>query len=253
MEARRLIESAAADGAAALPALSAAELRVLCGDHQALAEQVEQLWWATLEEPARRELTGAVLDFLVFRGLLRAPQDDETSNGPSEGRAVAYPVVPALAIVVAARQRPTVLAVGTGPDGSTMGTPRMYGLGDQERPLRAVVAEQVTAEVREPFGPLHRFVLLSPERAASALASWSAASPEADADGRSREVAVYRHREGEELTRDVVTVAASPGGLAVTRRRPGAEAGAPVQCDQPELARLIAGILSGEDRSTSNE
>src|SRR5438105_14808102 len=102
-EARRLIETAAVDGAAPLPVLSAAELWVLCGDHQALLEQVEGHWWAGLEEPARAELVAAVLDLLVFRGLLRTPEDGETSSGD-----VDYQMVPALATVVAARQRPTL-------------------------------------------------------------------------------------------------------------------------------------------------
>ena len=102
------------------------------------------------------------------------------------------------------------------------------------------MAEQVTSQVTDPFGPLHKFALLSPTRAAETLAAW-ACQP-----GQSREISIYRHREGEPLTCDTAAVTDDGGTQTVTRRRSGAPPGQPVQYGRGSLVRLAAAMLNGD-------
>src|ERR1022692_4455742 len=75
-EAERLFSQAEAEGAAPLPALSAAELWVLCGTDQVLAAESELRWWNSMSGPERAKLTAAMLDFLAYRKLLRPAGGD---------------------------------------------------------------------------------------------------------------------------------------------------------------------------------
>ena len=62
-DAERLLACAQGSGVVRLPALTTAELWVLCGLDQVLAAETEARWWAALPEPDREQLTGAVLEF----------------------------------------------------------------------------------------------------------------------------------------------------------------------------------------------
>lgn len=246
----RLLAAVAADGAAQLPALSAAELCVLCEGGQALIEHGEYLWWYALAEAERRKLTTAVLDFLAHRGLLRPPASQRPEAKADDGSSLRLPMAPALAMIVAARQRPGLVAVGTGADRAATGAPRMYGLKEEGQPLRALVAELVTGKVTEPFGALHRFVLLSPSKAGTAYAAWAAGARHGGrrSKDQARMVDVYRHTAGAGFTRDRMVITSERVALRATRQRQDASMEPSLSCGREDLAHLLTSMLTGDER-----
>jgi hypothetical protein len=253
----QLLATAATEGAAKLPMLSAAELYALCGARQVLTEQDEQQRWAGLTEEDRAQLAAAATSFLLDRELLRQPdQDGNGTAGPADGPTAAHgtqvmdlPMAPPLALIITARQCPVVVAAGTRPNGSTAGAPRMYGLGEDAHPLRAVVVEMVTGRAHKLFGPLHEFVLMSPALAGQALATW-AATP--GRTGRRRQphdrtVSVYRNQPGPGLTCDRLTVTTTgPGNVTAVREPAGSDTPVPVSYGRAALADLVTRMLTGE-------
>ena len=252
-----LLATAAAEGAAKLPMLSAAELYALCGTNQVLTEQDEQQRWVDMTEAARAQLAAAATDFLLDRELLRRPDQDGVGTvSPVNGLTATHgpqvmdlPMAPPLALIITARQCPLVVAAGTRPDGGTAGAPRMYGLGEDGRPLRAVVVEMVTGRAHKLFGPLHEFVLMSPTMAGEAFAAWAATPLRGGLLRRpqDRTVSVYRNQSGLGLTCGRLTLTATAPGIVTAVREP-ADSDPPV----PEtyagaaLAALLTGMLTGE-------
>lgn len=256
-DAERLLAEADTLGVARLPELSTAELWVLCGVDQVLATEPEARWWASLAEPDRETLTAAVLEFLTGRGLLRPagewapagqPEPAATGRTGLPGRPGRLLVSAALGMIVAARQIPEVVVIATEADGSAAGAPRMFGVGQAGALPRAVVGEHVSGKVIRPFGPVHDFSLLSPDRAGHVLALWAtrAGGGERAAGGQPRIVDVYAYTGGELAGRDRVTVSGSDDGHLVTRQRPGAGAdpGPSFACDLTDLAGMLTGMLA---------
>ncbi len=253
-EAERLFAEAEANGVTPLPTLSVAELWVLCGTDQVLAVESELRWWTGLSGPEREKLTAAILDLLTHRELLRPASGEHVDSTP-EGKAQ-VPMAPDLAMIVAARQYPAVVAVAKEADGPSEGAPRMYGLAQDGQPTRALVGEFISArKTNTPrlFGPLHVSSLMSPRHAGHVLAVWATAADSGRSGpwrrsrkDKSRIVDIYRHREGETLTCDRVTIAAADAEdqCTVTRQRPGASPDPPAVCDQAGLASLLAGMLT---------
>ena len=262
-DAERLLAEAETSGVARLPALSTAELWVLCGVDQVLATEPEARWWAGLAEPDRERLTAGVLDYLTDRGLLRPAGERELAGerepagepGPAAaGQPGRLLVSAALGMIVAARQNPEVVVIATEFDGSVAGTPRMFGVGQAGALPRAVVGEYVSGKVIRPFGPVHDFSLLSPARAGHVLALWAtrtgggAGPGERAAGGQPRIVDVYAYSGGQLVSRDRATVSGSNDGHVVTRQQPGAGAdpGPPFACDLAGLAGMLTGMLALE-------
>lgn len=253
-EAGRLLAQAAYEGAAKLPALSAAELWVLCGDRQVLADETESRWWAAMPEPDRERLAVAMLDFLADRGLLRrAGEIGAAEDAPVDSPVM--PMTPELALIVAARQQPAVVAVAITADGSAEGAPRMFGLAERERPPRAVVSEYISDKETKPFGRLHHFSLLSAQRAGHALATW--ATEQGGGRGllgrrgkdRRRIVDFYRSQFGAPITRDRVIISPGSGGThEVSRQRPDTMPEPPVASDREQLASMLTAMLTGDDQ-----
>lgn len=255
-DAERLLAEADSSGVALLPALSTAELWVLCGVDQVIAAEPEARWWAGLAAPDREKLTRGVLQFLTDRGLLRSAGEREPDAEPgltAAGQPGRLLVSAALGMIVAARQNPEVVVIATEPDGSVTGTPRMFGVGQAGGLPRAVVGEHVSGKVIRPFGPVHDFSLLSPDRAGHVLALWAtrtgggAGPGERAAGGQPRIVDVYAYTGGELASRDRATVSGSGDGHLVTRQ-PGADAdpGPPFGCDLGGLAGMLTGMLALE-------
>ena len=251
-EAERLLAQAAYEGAAKLPALSAAELWVLCGDRQVLADETESRWWAAMSEPDRERLRTAMLDFLTDRGLLRRAGEIGAAEDAAAVDPPVMPMTPELALIVAARQQPGVVAVATTADGSAEGTPRMFGLAESERPPRAIVSEYISDKETKPFGRLHHFSLLSAERAGHALATWATEQGGGRLLGRRgkdrrRIVDFYRSQFGAPITRDRVIVSPGSGGShEVSRQRPDTVPEPPVARDREELASMLTATLTGD-------
>lgn len=255
-DAERLLAEADSSGVALLPALTMAELWVLCGVDQVIAAEPEARWWAGLAAPDRGDLTRGVLQFLTDRGLLRPAGEREPDAEPvltAPGQPGRLLVSAALGMIVAARQNPEVVVIATEPDGSVAGTPRMFGVGQAGGLPRAVVGEHVSGKVIRPFGPVHDFSLLSPDRAGHVLALWAtragggAAPGERAAGGQPRVVDVYAYTGGELVSRHRATVSGSGDGHLVTRQ-PGADAdpGPPFACDLDGLAGMLTGMLALE-------
>ena len=255
-DAERLLAEADSAGVALLPALSTAELWVLCGVDQVIAAEPEARWWAGLAAPDREKLTRGVLQFLTDRGLLRPAGERDPDAEPgltATGQPGRLLVSAALGMIVAARQNPEVVVIATESDGSVTGTPRMFGVGQAGGLPRAVVGEHVSGKVIRPFGPVHDFSLLSPDRAGHVLALWAtrtgggAGPGERAAGGQPRIVDVYAYTGGELASRDRATVSGSGDGHVVTRQ-PGADAdpGPPFACDLGGLAGMLTGMLALE-------
>ena len=249
-EADRLLAAAADEGVARLPVLSTGELWVLCGDQQVLADEAEARWWTSMSEPERAKYAAMIIDFLLDRGLLRRP--DATDPGPAAG-GPELPMAPELAMIVAARQRPAVVVVGSLADGSAGEAPRMYGLADAGQPPRVLIGDVNSPASQPAFGPLHHFSLMSPVLAGRVLALWATA-PGAPGKGgflsrkkdRTKIVDLYHNRPGEQLTRDRLTVLPGESGqFQVSRQSPGTEPTMPVTHDLDQLADLLTAMLTG--------
>ena len=172
-----LIEQAQHSDFVELVTISALELCALGGPRHPLFEEPVARAWGQLGNLRRKKLIGWVTEGMVERGLLI-----EGNAGFSPVRkGTAYSLKPALGIALAARCRPAFI-VTTGTADASLRSPRFFALGDQGHPLRGVVAEEpavLPADMAgdyphvKKFGPLgrmYRHVLLSPQKAAEALA-----------------------------------------------------------------------------------
>jgi hypothetical protein len=239
--AEQLLAQAADDGIAKLPVLSAAELWVLCGDRQVLADEAEQRWWTSMTDADREKYSAKMVSFLIERELIRAPE-----NGGAT-----LPMTPELGLVVAARQFPAVVAVCTLASGSADKSPRLYGLANGDQPPRVLVAEITFPASQAAFGPMHHFSLLSPERAGRLLADWAIAQAKGGLLGRKsrsgpRTIDLYRNRPGEQLTRDRVTVALGDAdSFQVARQGPDGKAGPASLTRRDELTAQLTAMLAG--------
>lgn len=231
-------------GAAPLPDLTAADLCALSGTRQVLFEDSEWAWWAGLDEVTRQRLSVGVLEILVDRRLLDPPPEHEEE---STANTVAMRVRPPLAIILAARQQPGFVAVCTVPDHKESGEPRMYGIVEDGKPVRAVVAEQVSDKKIGEFGQLHKFGLVSMAQAGKALASWARLpTPPHRLTGYRppRIIDVYWHRESEPLTRERIAVRAGRKKLQIARWGIDGTEHPAVTCDRDELGKLLGDILA---------
>jgi hypothetical protein len=243
---------------APLPALTAAELWVLCGTDQVLADEAERQWWSRKTEEQRRAMATSIADLLGERKLIR-------NTDPSQGADVPalLQMAPRLAMIIAARQRPSVVALGIRADGSVNGTPRMFGLAQDGQPLRAVIGEYIGQPMPKPVGPVlgpeHKFSLLSGARAGHVLAVWASTSGtrmgvrgriSRAQGGKTRVINVFRHQADRLLSPERVCVAGASEPFCVSRQRTGGEPEPAIEpdpaipCTRDELARLLTQILT---------
>jgi hypothetical protein len=158
---------------------------------------------------------------------------------------------------MAARSKPAFIAVCSMGE-LQRGAPRRYGIAEDGRGLRGVLAEQVSAERiglgtghRERLRPtedraragdlnqIYKYALMSPGQAIQVLARWL--HPEGGhGTAVPRRLDLYRHREGQPLTQEQVTVSA--GGIGIDHVTPDGVPRHPYQ-DLPALLRdlLIGG------------
>jgi hypothetical protein len=225
-EAARLFDAAERDGAAPLPELMAVDLCVLGAALQSVFDQ--QVWrtWLGLDEATRDEFVVNVLNGLARRRLLDQPADLADSTPVLRARAP-------LALIMAARSQPAFVGICSAGD-LERGAPRMYGIAEEGRGLRAVLVEQASAD-RAGFGAagaeqlapaedraragdldqVYRYALVSPKQAIRMLVSWLRADTGSRAPafgpgaGVPRVFDVYRHDNGEQLSRRQVVAAES--------------------------------------------
>ncbi len=226
-EAEGLLAAAQRDGAALLPELIAADLCALGAALQSMFD--EQVWrsWVALPDSVRDELAATSRGGLVRRRLLGPPASVDGADDVLASR-----VAPPLALIMAARSQPAFIAVGS-VGGNQRGAPRLYGIADAACGLRAVLVEHASADRiglgtgerltlspaadRERAGDLHQlyqYLLVSPERAVRVLSTWLTISLGSDgkANSTTRIVDLFRHPEGGDLTRDRLSLTATPSG-----------------------------------------
>lgn len=249
-EARRLFDAAEHDGIVPLPELLAVDLCVLGAALQSVFDEPVWRSWLALADATRDRFVLDVLNGLAHRRLLDPPADQHDS---------ALRVRAPLGLIMAARSRPAFVAVCSVGE-VQRGAPRMYGIAEDGRGLRAVLTEQVSAE-RIGLGTGHRerldrvedrarsgdlnqiykYALMSPERAVQVLASWLRPEGDRSVSGATapRRLDLYRHRKGQPLTREQVMVTED------NRIHHALPDGVPHNHHQ-DLPALLTGLLIGE-------
>jgi hypothetical protein len=228
---QRLIDDSAR-GAVDLTVLSGLELCALGATGQALFDTAVTTAWGALAEGAREMARNESLAGLARRQLLEAAGE----GGAGEGEV--GEMATELSVAMGARANPTVALV-TELDGVDERSLKMFGLGDQDQPLQAVVVESPIAapagfEHLRRMGPLgwfYRYTLVSPAIAASLLIRWTGLALPRKAKGRV--ITTFRHPAESGLTGDVVTVS-SKGKLT----RNG------VQLDAATLGEVVSGLVT---------
>jgi len=197
-----LLAAAERNGPLALPGLLAVELCALGAYRHGLFATEVLAAWADLAPRNRKAYGEAAIRGLARRGLLvrRDPDPDDESPGPAASdHGALMQAAPELAAILLARGNPTWIGVcvleGTGTAG-----PRIYGLGDVRRPLRAAVVElPFGSDTSSGSGPLAgacHYLLASTSWAAALIADWALLPPsrrgEARAPAAGRAVDLYR-------------------------------------------------------------
>ena len=250
----QLIEQAQQGDFVELATLSALELCVLGGPKHPLFEEPVARAWLQLGNLRRKKLTEWVTEGMVQRGLLI-----EGNAGFSPlSKGTTYSLKPALGIALAARCRPAFIVTTETADAS-LRTPRFFALGDQDHPLRGMVVEEPAAlpadmagdypHVKKfgPLGRMYRHVLVSPQKAAEALAEVAISPPpQPPAAGQAPgwTVSFYRRYDGR-----------NPIGYQLTVRGDGARAnlvslghdgGGTTEYDFDGLAAVMLSLITGQ-------
>jgi hypothetical protein len=251
-QARRLLAAAEQEGVALLPELLAVDLCVLGAALQAVFDEPVWRSWLALDDATREGFVLDALNGLAHRRLIDPPDGQDVA---------ALRVHAPLGLIMAARSRPAFVAVCSIGE-VQRGAPRMYGIAEHGQGLRAVLAEQVSAERiglgtghRERLCPaedlaragdlnqIYKYALMSPGQAVQVLAGWL--HPEGGRGAPApRRLDLYHRREGQPLTREQVTVMAGAGGDHIHHV---AADGVPRNPHQ-DLSALLADLLIGGTR-----
>lgn len=248
-EAWRLFDAAERAGVASLPELLAVDLCVLGAALQSVFDEPVWRSWLALKDATRGGFVLDVLNGLAHRRLIDPPANENDS---------ALRVHAPLGLIMVARSRPAFVAVCSVGE-VQRGAPRMYGIAEANGGLRAVLAEQVSAERiglgtghRERLCPaedlaragdlnqIYKYALMSPGQAVHVLASWLQPGSDHGLSGATapRRLDLYRHRESQPLTREQVTVTAGADGDRIHHVAPDGIAHSPRQ-DLPALLTVL--------------
>jgi hypothetical protein len=253
--ASRLIEQARHSDFVELVTVSALELCVLGGPKHPLFEEPVAHAWLQMRSLRRKKLIRWVTEGMVERGLLI--EGDAGFSPVSKG--AAYSLKPALGIALAARCRPAfIITVTSDP---RRRAPRFFALGDQDHPLRGVVVEEpavLPADIAgdyphvKKFGPLgrmYRHVLVSPEKAAEALAEIAISpppQPPAAGQAPGRTVSVYRQYDGRNPIGYQLTIHGD--GTRAHLVRPGHDGTGTAEYDFDGLTAVMLTLITGQAR-----
>lgn len=180
--ARNLIDRAQ-DGPLELVLVTALELCSLGGHAPPRFDEIPALAWTHLGRQQRRQVAEQATRGLGGRGLL---VDATSRAGPGQPIG-ACSLKPELGLVLAARRRPAFVVIAQAEDHRPRAL-RLFALGDQAGPARAFVLEEPGlplnpgrhfADVSKlgPLGWFYRYVLVSRDMAADALARWTVSPP----------------------------------------------------------------------------
>ncbi|WP_405778133.1 hypothetical protein [Streptomyces sp. NBC_00859] len=243
-----LLDQVERDDAVQLPALSTAELCVLGAMQATLVDEDAWSWWSGMAEAQRFELSAMALKFLVHRGLLDEPDPGGgNASGTSAaqgtpGGSVGLPVRPLLAMILAGRTQPSFVVVRREGAKAEPDRMRLYGISEEGRGLRAVLAEEATGNHVSRFGPAYTYVLASPAEAVRSLLRWVDRPPAGHRLGRrpSKVIDVYQPNKGTGPDLDRFEVRRRSAGLSVERNQDGT----PIDCDEETLGRHLSELLS---------
>jgi hypothetical protein len=180
--ARNLIDQAQ-DGPVELVTVTALELCSLGGPAPPRFDEMPARAWTRLGWQRRRQVTEHATQELGRRGLLV----DTASRKRPEQPIGTCALTPELGLVLAARRRPAFAVIVQAEDRHPR-TMRLFALGDQAEPVRGFVLEEPGlplnpgrhfADVSKlgPLGWFYRYVLVSRDMAADALARWTVSPP----------------------------------------------------------------------------
>jgi len=252
----QLIEQAQHSDSVELVTVSALELCALGGPRHPLFEEPVARAWDQLGNLRRKKLTEWVTEGMVERGLLI-----EGNAGFSPvSKGTTYSLKPALGIALAARCRPAFIVTTETADAG-LRTPRFFALGDQDHPLRGVVVEEPAAlpadmaggypHVKKfgPLGRMYRHVLLSPQKAAEALAEVAISPPpQPPAAGQAPgwTVSFYRRYDGRNPIGYQLTVCGD--GTRGRLVRPGRDVVGTAEYDFGGLTAVMLTLITGQAR-----
>lgn len=243
-EVRELIDRAQSQNVL-LTMLSAMDLCALGGPRQALFDEAPARAWGSLRPRGRKNLPRLIFDALEERGLLirQAPAVPLAApGGHAEPGAGDYALSPKLGVVMAARSRPA-LAVTCEVKKVPSRYPRLYALGDEQDPVRAMVLETPAApepgqfqhvEKAGPLGWFYRYDLISRQGAADFLARWALLRSERHPRAP-RLVTLLRLDQGQALTVQTLEIYTDDG---TTARLDGTE------YDKAELTSIMSSLLN---------
>ncbi len=249
-----LIEQARHGDFVELVTVSALELCVLGAPKHPLFEEPVARAWLQLGNPRRKKLIEWATEGMVERGLLI---EGNAGFSPT-GKGAAYSLKPALGIALAARCRPAFIVTTETADAS-LRTPRFFALGDQGHPLRAMVVEEpavLPADMAgdyphvKKFGPLgrmYRHVLVSPQKAAQALAGVAISPPPrppAAGQAPGWTVSFYRQYDGRNPIGYQLTVAGD--GTRAQLAGPGHAGAGTADYDLDGLAAVMLALITGQ-------
>jgi hypothetical protein len=244
--AQALLDQVEHDGAVRLPALSTAELCVLGAMQATLIDEVSWSWWSGMTEAERFGLSAMALKFLVHRRLLDEPETGAIENDSTEH--VALRARPLLAMILAGRTQPAFVVVRAEGAKAAPERMRLYGIAEEGRGLRAVLAETGPGKLPTRLGPTYEYALVSPAEAVSSLLRWIDRAPTGHKLGRRppKIIDVYQPDKGSGPARDRFEVRRSgPAGLRVEHEGSGSR-GAPIDGDEDSLGSILTGLFASQ-------
>jgi hypothetical protein len=224
---QRLIDDSAR-GAVTLTVLSGLELCALGAAEQSLFDAAAAKAWGSLSDEKRGVARNETMAGLVERELLHPAAE-----------AGQYTMATELSVIMGARANPT-FALVTEVEGTDARSVKMFGLGDQDRPLQAVVVESPLLAPKGdykqiarlgPLGWFYRYTLASPATAAEILVRWT--ELDLPRRGKGHVITTFRQPLGSGLTGDVVTL---------SRKKKLTRNG--VQLDPATLREVVSGLVT---------
>ncbi|MCX5422883.1 hypothetical protein [Streptomyces sp. NBC_00078] len=244
--AQALMDQVERDGAVQLPALSTAELCVLGAMQATLIDEVSWSWWSGMTEAERFGLSAMALKFLVHRGLLDEPEPGAIEDVSTEN--VDLPARPLLAMILAGRTQPAFVVIRAEGAKAAPERTRLYGIAEEGRGLRAVLAETGPGKLPTRFGPAYEYALVSPAEAVNSLLRWVNRAPAGHKLGRRRPkiIDVYQPNKGAGPARDRFEVhRGGPSGLRVEQGSTDSSGtSAPIDCDEDAFGRLLTDLFT---------
>jgi hypothetical protein len=240
-EAAAIMALVDAEGGAPLPQLTDTDLCVFSDAFATLLDKDVWTDWLALPDPERVRRAELARGFLVERRLLRLVEDGSTPE---------VAIRPKLGYILAARQRPSFIAVCSVPGTAQPSAPHLFGLSDESRSGQCMLAEQVTPRTVPVLGRIREYGLFLPRRAGTFVAGWAAGTLRLPGnENESVVVDLYDHppqAQEDRLAVERMTIrhSSADGTLRVEHIRPGGGYAQRGRLDEAALADQLALLFS---------